>query len=237
MIPFMSFAGQKIVLESGNTFVINTVFDEALLKNFSRVVHLHDNSKPLYVYFESPGGSVISLASMVQIMKTSDIKFVCITRLAASAAFVLFEHCTERYILPEGILMSHNASVGLEGKLPQVRHLLDILESLVSNLEESTAERMKMGIEKYRNLIAGDLWINSKTIQKYNAADGVVDSLKCSKEFAKTTAEQSPLIADPYTSCPLINLGGGYTGKSSSLGQSGDSDRVGQIYRSFNWIF
>ena len=76
---------KSVTFEEGNFFAITTSFNQSLLDDFTEKVLNHDSDE-LFIYFDTPGGSVIALSRMARIMKGSDIKFTCITNFAASAA-------------------------------------------------------------------------------------------------------------------------------------------------------
>ena len=95
-ISSIAYAENKIVFDEGNFFAVNASFDEVLLDSFTRRVMTTDEKK-IFIYFDSPGGSVFALTRMIGIMKSSNIKFVCVARFAASAAFMMFQRCNERY--------------------------------------------------------------------------------------------------------------------------------------------
>ena len=88
----------------------------------------------MYIYFDTPGGDVISLSRMVRLMKGSDIKFTCVAAFAASAGFMLFQHCDKRLLLSDGILMSHNWAGGFQDEAPRLLSLFNVYQSLVSTM-------------------------------------------------------------------------------------------------------
>ena len=202
----------KVVFEKDNFFAITSEFNEDLYNDFAEKVYGY-NDKTLTIYFDSPGGSVFSLARIVGLMASSKVNFICIARFAASAAFIMFEHCNERYLLPEGILMSHNASGSLSGEIPRMRHVLDMIEGVLDQLDTKVAERMKIPLLDYKGLIANELWMNRTLAEKYNAIDGVATDVSCSKDLVKRKVQKSVQYMTLFgamnvrlesSACPLI---------------------------------
>ena len=186
IFSFNTFATESssvsIKFEEGNFFAITSQFNQRLLDNFTEKVLGHQGDE-LYIYFDTPGGSVIALSRMARIMKSSKIKFTCVTNFAASAGFMLFQHCQNRYILSDGILMSHNWAGGFQDEAPRILTLFNAIQSLVDTLEKVAIDKMTVDAKEYAALINNNLWMPASLAQKYGAIDGIVNNVTCSKEL------------------------------------------------------
>ena len=201
-----------VVTLDGDDFIgITTPYDESLSSRFAEKLLTYEG-KTLYIYFDSPGGSVFSMSRMIELMRISKIEFVCVARMAASAAFMTFQHCDRRFILPDGILMAHNASGGFSGEFPRVRSLLDVIDGLIKPIEERVAKRLRMSFSEYKTAINNNLWLNSSTAKDNNAVDGIIN-ITCSKSIVNqkvTVTETVRTLFGPTTTektisrCPLI---------------------------------
>jgi len=206
-LSITSFGKIDILLDSNNFLAIDRQFDQTLESQFSLHVMLADPNKEMLLYIDSPGGSVMALTRMLQVMDNSGIRFTCIARFAASAAFMLFQNCTKRLILKDGILMSHNASTSVAGDLPQIIGQLLAITNLLDGIDAIAARRMGLTLKEYQNLIANDLWLDKVLAERYNAIDGIVDSIRCTRELI----EKGVTIKNPYgldfflSACPLIS--------------------------------
>lgn len=206
--------------EEGNFFPITQQFDGKLLDDFTEKIFGYEG-KELIIYFDTPGGSVLALSKMARIMKSSDIKFTCVASFAASAGFMLFQHCDNRLLLSDGILMSHNWSGGFQGEAPRILTMFYTIQSIVDTLEAVTLTKMSVTAEEYAALINKNLWMTLELATKYNAVDGVAGKVTCSKALIKQRnrlkARPSYYDRSPRTfyrsGCPLIQKA--YT-KSSS---------------------
>jgi len=173
-----------IHFEEGNFFAITTQFNNSLLDDFTEKVLSYDKDE-MKLYFDSPGGSVVVLARMARIMKNSDIKFTCIASFAASAGFMLFQHCQNRLLLSDGILMSHNWAGGFRDEAPRILTLYNAIQSLVDTLEAVVIEKMSVDAKEYAALINNNLWMPLGLANKYKAIDGIAEKVSCSKELIK----------------------------------------------------
>lgn len=202
-----------LTLDGDNFFAINRQFNESLADDFLIKVFTYTKDT-MYLYFDSPGGDVMSMMSIVRQIENSKIKFICIVKEAASAAFMTFQYCNERYILPDGYLMAHNASGGFEGELPRIRERLDTFETLLKNVEKHIAKRLKISYNNYRNLASKELWLTQRTAIDSEAADYEIKNVTCSKQLTETDIYQTQTIQTilgfisqtvKRSGCPLIN--------------------------------
>ncbi len=180
-----------LTLDGNNYFGVKGQFDGTMSDQFARKLFTFEGDE-MFVYINSPGGSVFAMSAMIEQMRNSKVKFTCVAQFAASAAFMLFQHCTKRLILPDGIIMSHNASGGFQDEFPRIRTLLDVIEGVLKPIEVRVADRLKMSMKEYDTLINKNLWINATTAEKFHAADDVLKGVVCSK--AITHEEKCPLL-------------------------------------------
>lgn len=203
-----------ITFSGDDFFAINTEYDDALGDRFIQKVLTLKGDK-LYVYFDSPGGSIFPMMRMIETMRVEKhIKFICVARMAASAAFMTFQHCNERYLLPDGILMSHNAAGGFQGELPRVRSMLDVIEGLLEPVERRVARKLKLSFRDYKEAINNNLWINGLTVHKWYAADQVITGVSCTKETVETMIKSTESVRTLFgntsvestkSACPIFN--------------------------------
>lgn len=174
--------GPSVQFKEGNFFAITSEFNRRLLDNFAEKV-LSYKEKELIIYFDTPGGSVIALSRMAQIMESSDITFTCVASFAASAGFMLFQHCNNRYLLADGVLMSHNWAGSFSGEGPRILTMYNTIQSIVDALEATAIKKMSVDKFEYARLINSNLWMTSKLATKYAAIDAVITNLSCSDKI------------------------------------------------------
>ena len=199
----------EINFEEGNFFEITSQFNGTLLNKFAEKVLTYEGDE-LYIYFDTPGGSVIALSRMARLMKGSKIKFTCIANFAASAGFMLFQHCDNRLLLSDGILMSHNWAGSFRDEAPRILTFFNTITNLVGTLEAVVIEKLNINAAEYATLINSNLWMTSVLATKYNAIDGVINAVSCS---SKLLEQRNPVYYRSFfggsgtyykSGCPLV---------------------------------
>ena len=76
---------------------------------------------PIYLLIDSPGGSVITGASVVSAIEAAQVPVytVCL-QLCASMAAIIHQYGSQRLMVDRSFLMFHNARGGFEGSFPQI---------------------------------------------------------------------------------------------------------------------
>jgi ATP-dependent protease ClpP protease subunit len=122
---------ETIVLSSDNTMVLNTEVDGdstskiiALARDLDIKASRHEllnNKKTLYLFLNTPGGSIQSGLEMIEALKGLGREIDTISLFAASMGFQIVQNLDTRLILKNGTLMSHHAAGGFEGSFGGVR--------------------------------------------------------------------------------------------------------------------
>ena len=182
-------------------------------KSVSSMIYKISSSKSntIKMFITSPGGSVMHGSALIDFMKASRKKFICITDFAASMAFSIFQHCDRRYVLPSGILMQHQSSWGVNGKDLENMAFIKLIQDLNDKNDRSTAARMSMPVNMYRAFVQSDLWLfghKALDLHGFEVADKVVYA-KCTKKLLESRiTEKIPygfsLIEVTWSGCPLI---------------------------------
>ena len=204
-------SSKKVVLQEGKFFSFSEEVTDSLAQDFTRFM-LTTDEKEVYVYISSPGGDVVAMSTMIGILRNTDIKTICIANFAASAAFMFFENCTERYMTYDGVIMSHNAAGGFMGEFPRVESLFNMFNGIVVAHEKVIADRLKLAYADYKAMINNNLWMNIDQANKLNANDGEV-YVTCPKELVLATEIKDVAVCGMFgceyltmeiSKCPLI---------------------------------
>ncbi len=103
------------------------VSDEAAATLIEQIqaANKENTSKPILLYINSPGGSVLAGGLIIDAMEASrrPIITVC-TSACISMAFYVFEHGSKRLMLPHSLLMAHEMSAGVDGDLGHMESLV-----------------------------------------------------------------------------------------------------------------
>jgi len=183
---FNLFKANKIItLKKGNFVSVNDKINEENVNLWIRNISSIDNN-PIYIYIDSPGGSVDSGLKLINTFKyyqSLNISIDCIANNAYSMAFYIFQNCDRRYITPSSILMQHQISLGnIKGQLKNVNNYLNLINDISYNLDEFTFNKLNITKEEYQLKILTDWWLYSDDILKYNAADSYV-LIGCDKDL------------------------------------------------------
>ena len=138
-----------------------------------------DAKKDIYLYINSPGGSVYDALAIYDTMQhvAPDIQTVGIGVQASAAAFLLSSGAKgKRFLLPNATVMIHQPSSGTRGKVTDQE--IDLKESLRVKrlLEEIMAKNTGQKPEKIHVDMERDFWMTSEQAQKYGVVDKVISS-------------------------------------------------------------
>lgn len=137
-----------------------------------------DPGKDIYLYINSPGGSVYDALAIYDTMQfvKSDVQTVGIGIQASAAAFLLSSGTKgKRYILPNASVMVHQPSSGTRGKVTDQE--IDLRESLRVKklLEEIMAKNTGQKAAKIHEDMERDKWMTATEAKKYGIVDDVIE--------------------------------------------------------------
>lgn len=167
-------------------------------------------SNHVYLFIDSPGGSVIAGARFIDAMQASNKQITCVVGFAASMAFIITQACPERIIMPSSILMQHQEAFGLEqNKMLNQESFFNFLKGMINQLDTAQAKRIGISLEKFHALTTSDWWLFGVDNVTLNTADKV-EKVSCSPELtAKTTMEtfrtMFGTVNVTFSACPLIS--------------------------------
>lgn len=137
-----------------------------------------DTTKDIYLYINSPGGSVYDALAIYDTMQyvKSDIQTVGIGVQASAAAFLLSSGTKgKRFMLPNGTVMIHQPSSGTRGKVTDME--IDLKESLrvKHRLNEIMAKNTGKTVKKIQEDMERDYWMTADEAKKYGVVDAVIN--------------------------------------------------------------
>lgn len=162
------FIGSEINDVTANLIVAQLLFLQA-----------EDAKKDIYLYINSPGGSVYDALAIYDTMGyvTNDIQTVGIGVQASAAAFLLSSGKKgKRFLLPNSTVMIHQPSSGTRGKVTDQE--IDLRESLRVKklLEGIMAENTGQKPEKIHEDMERDRWMTADESFKYGIVDKIITS-------------------------------------------------------------
>lgn len=212
---------EMVVLTSDNVIVLN---DEVNGQTVSAVVEaakkldakfsLLGSKKPIYLFLNTPGGSIQAGLELIEQLQALNRPVHTVTLFAASMGFQIAQNLGERYILKNGVLMSHRAHGGFEGSFggqspSPIDGIYGLWLSRLNEMDEMTVSRTgnKQTMESYQKAYAPDMWRTGQQSVTEGYADKVV-KVSCDKSLKGTTQHTAMYlgiipIAYDLSECPM----------------------------------
>jgi ATP-dependent Clp protease protease subunit len=147
----------------------------------AQLLHLdnEDPKKDIYLYINSPGGSVYDALAIYDTMNfvKADVQTIGIGVQASAAAFLLSSGAKgKRYLLPHATVMIHQPSSGTRGKVTDQE--IDLKESLrVKNLlEDIMAKNTGQKKAQIHEDMERDRWMTAEDAKKYGLVDAIISN-------------------------------------------------------------
>ncbi|PVG31363.1 ATP-dependent Clp endopeptidase proteolytic subunit ClpP [Staphylococcus aureus] len=136
-----------------------------------------DSEKDIYLYINSPGGSVtagFAIYDTIQHIKP-DVQTICIGMAASMGSFLLAAGAKgKRFALPNAEVMIHQPLGGAQGQATEIEiaanHILKTREKLNRILSERTGQ----SIEKIQKDTDRDNFLNAEEAKEYGLIDEVM---------------------------------------------------------------
>jgi len=164
---------ERIIFLSGpiSDATANTVIAQLLF------LQHEDPKKDIYLYVNSPGGSVTATLAMYDTIKhiKPDVSTTCVG-VAASGAAVILAAGTQgkRFALPNAEVMIHQVMGGAEGQATEIeitaRHMIKTKDRLNKILSDATGQPIK----KVEADSDRDFYMDAEEAKKYGMIDAVL---------------------------------------------------------------
>lgn len=161
------FLGTEVKDETANLVVAQLLFLEA-----------EDPEKDIYLYINSPGGSVTAGMAIYDTIShiQANVSTICVGMAASMGAFLLSCGAKgKRFALPSARIMLHQPSGGAQGPASDIevvaREILYLKKSITKLLADNTGqseERIELDCER-------DFFMSAAEAQIYGLVDGVIE--------------------------------------------------------------
>jgi len=155
--------------------------DDAIANNIvAQMLYLDsaDNSKPIYLYINSPGGSVSAGLMMYDTMKylKSDVVTICVGLAASMGAFLLAAGTKgKRVALPNSRIMIHQPLGGtsqrqasdIEIEANEILRMKDMLNRSMADMTGQTFEKIEKDTDR-------DYFLSAEEAKNYGLIDRVI---------------------------------------------------------------
>ncbi|MFA5586474.1 MAG: ATP-dependent Clp protease proteolytic subunit [Saccharofermentanales bacterium] len=135
----------------------------------------NDNSSPINLYLNSPGGGIYAGYSILDTMNfiSNDVNTM-VTGMAASMAFILAISGKERSALKHSRLMQHQPLGGAQGQASDILITAKQIEMLRNELYQIISDKTGQPYEKVERDCDRDYWMTSIEAKDYGAIDKII---------------------------------------------------------------
>lgn len=137
-----------------------------------------DPNKPIYLYINSPGGSVTAGMAIYDTMQyiKSEVITICVGLAASMGAFLLASGTPgKRLALPHARIMIHQPLGGARGQATDIQIEAKEILRTRQQLNEILAQRTGQTIEKIAKDTDRDYFMSAAEAQEYGLIDKVID--------------------------------------------------------------
>ncbi|WP_035289598.1 ATP-dependent Clp endopeptidase proteolytic subunit ClpP [Clostridium sp. KNHs214] len=160
------FLGEEVNDTTASLVVAQLLFLEA-----------EDPDKDIFLYINSPGGSITSGMAIYDTMQyiKPDVSTICIGMAASMGAFLLVAGAKgKRFALPNSEIMIHQPLGGFQGQATDINiHAKRILQ-IKEKLNKILSERTGQPLEKIQKDVERDYFMTSEEAKIYGLIDEVI---------------------------------------------------------------
>ncbi len=160
------FLGSHVTDEIANVVIAQLLFLEG-----------EDPDKDIYLYINSPGGSVTAALAMYDTMQyiKPDVSTICMGQ-AASAGALLLAAGTEgkRHGLPYSRVMIHQPAGGIQGKASEAQVHVEELLRIREILNEILSEHTEKTVEEIEEDVERDYFMDAEEAKEYGIIDDII---------------------------------------------------------------
>ena len=163
---------EELQLDKIDLVVLDGQIESEMANQF--IFNIFEKDADFYIYIDSNGGDVesgLKIVKMMNYIQKNNIKLKCIAKKAMSMAFHIFQHCDERLILQNSILMQHEMTVYLNGGLQESKSEIDKFIELNNKINLFESTKIKMDLNEYLSELKNELWLSGDDILRHDAAD------------------------------------------------------------------
>ena len=137
-----------------------------------------DSEKDIYLYINSPGGSVtagFAIYDTIQHIKP-DVQTICIGMAASMGSFLLAAGAKgKRYALPNAEVMIHQPLGGAQGQATEIEIAANHILKTREKVNRILAERTGQSIEKIQQDTDRDNFLTAEEAKAYGLVDEVME--------------------------------------------------------------
>ncbi len=152
------------------------------------ILDQEDSKKPIQLYINTPGGSVIDGLAIIDTMMliSAPIHAIAIG-LVASMGIPILVSADKRYSTKNTRFMIHNVSAGARGHIEDMKIQINNTEILGSLSDKIMFNNTTVTPNIYKKKASRDWWLSSEEALEYNIVDEILEYKKPEKKTFKKT--------------------------------------------------
>lgn len=156
----------------------------------AQMLHLEsdDPDKDIFLYINSPGGSITSLFAIYDTMQyiKPDVSTVCMGMAASASAVILAGGAKgKRYALPHARIMLHQPHGAASGQASDIEIQARLIVQMREQLNEILVEHTGQELSRIETDTERDYWMLADEAKEY----GVIDGLLTRRELTAVASE------------------------------------------------
>ena len=177
----ISEADNRTIIIEGIDETSGTVADQ-LIRFWNKVDELNktpiEERKPIKIYINSPGGSLVSTLTIIDAIKLSKTPVWTINiGMAYSGGFFIFINGHKRITYPNSSFLYHEGSTGVDGDASKFQDYADFYKRQRVVLKKIVLENTKITPEQYKDHIKDDWWLLSDEALELGVCDEISSEL------------------------------------------------------------
>jgi ATP-dependent Clp protease protease subunit len=159
---------------------LGTPIDDTIANlTMAQLLHLEsdDPDKDIFLYINSPGGSITSLFAIYDTMQyiKPDVNTVCMGMAASAAAVILAGGAKgKRFALPHARVMLHQPHGGAQGQASDIEIQARLIVQMREQLNKILAAHSGQELSKIELDTERDYWMMADEAKEYGVIDGVL---------------------------------------------------------------
>lgn len=166
------------LLKDRIVFLSGEINDEVANLIVSELLYLNSlNNEDIYLYINSPGGSVTAGMAIYDTMNfiKCDVSTICVGMCASMAAFLLSSGAKgKRVCLKNGEVMIHQPLGGVQGQATEIKIHAERIIKLKEKLNKILASNTGKDINKIERDTERDYYLDSEEALEYGLVDKVL---------------------------------------------------------------
>lgn len=139
-----------------------------------------DPGKDIFLYINSPGGSVTAGMGIYDTMQyiKSDVSTICVGMAASMGAFLLAAGAKgKRYALPNSTVMIHQPLGGAQGQASDIKIHADFIIKTREKLNKILSERTGKALEQVEKDTDRDNFLSAEEAKDYGLIDEIMTNI------------------------------------------------------------